>query len=140
MTAAPRLALSAWFGLAGAAAAGAAAFLLVVALPSGPLPPPTGERIVVPWHTSTRLTVAALSWPTPDTADIVTRRDGKTGTTFTHRLIDCRSREFMLLGEGRSEAEVLAVEPGERSRVPIAENTIPFYVAAWACQADRPRR
>ncbi|MFO1080292.1 MAG: hypothetical protein U1E23_06685 [Reyranellaceae bacterium] len=134
MSAARRLGGPAWLALGAAALAGAAAFLVVAPAPPEPLAPAGGPRIAVPWHTSTRLTVVAERRLGPDTVDIVTRRDSKTGTSFTHRLIDCRSREYMLLGEGRSAAQALEPPSGEPERVAIAEKTIPFYVAAFACR------
>jgi hypothetical protein len=122
---------AAWLALAFGIAAGTLAFLLVV--PSPPEQGP-GERIAVPWHTSTRLTVVDVAWVSPDTVEILTRRDSKTGTTFTRRRIDCRRREQVVLGHGVSEMEARATDPGGAARAAITEDTIPFYVAAWACR------
>jgi hypothetical protein len=122
---------SAWLALALGIAAGTLAFLPVV--PSPPEQGP-GERIAVPWHTSTRLTVVDVVWVSSDTVEILTRRDSKTGTTFTRRRIDCRRREMVLLGQGRSEAEARTTAAGEAAPAAIAENSIPFYVAAWTCK------
>ena len=127
---------AAWLTLAVALAGGTLAFLLVAPRPTDPLPTSIGERVAVPWHTSTRLTVVELKWVAADTAEIVTRRDSKTGTTFTHRLIDCGTGEFALLGEGTSEAEARADRPEKQARSPIMENSIPLYVAAWTCCRD----
>ena len=122
---------AAWLTLAFGIAAGMLAFLLVV--PSPPEQRP-GERIAVPWHTSTRLMVVDVTWVAPQVVEILTRRDSKTGTTFTRRRIDCRRREVVLLGHGLSEAETRTAAAGEAAPAAIAENTIPFYVAAWACK------
>jgi hypothetical protein len=121
---------AAWLALALGIALGTLAFLLVI--PSPPEPGP-GERIAVPWHTSTRLTVVDVNWVSPDVVEIVTRRDSKTGTTFTRRRIDCRRREAVRLGQGLTEAEARTAAAGEAAPAAIAENTIPFHVAAWAC-------
>jgi hypothetical protein len=120
--------------------AGALAFhLLTPKLQTEPASSRPGERIPVPWHTSTRLVALDLKQTGPHTVEILTRRDGKTGTTYTRRVIDCAERTFRYLGEGTSEAMARAGHGAEREMSPLREGTIPFQVAAYACRGDKPK-
>jgi hypothetical protein len=123
---------------------------LLLALAAGPLlgvlvffavtrreeaPPvvPEASRIPVPWHQSTRLMALELKWTGPDTVDVLTRRDAKTGTTYVLRRIDCRSREFQYRGEGATEAQAREGHAADTKKNRLSEGSISFYVAAYAC-------
>jgi hypothetical protein len=135
MSALPRRA--AWLALAAGIVGGGLAFLLAAAPPPG-RPAAHYELIAIPWHTRTRLSVVEHKRIAPGVAEILTRRDSRTGTTFTRRRIDCVRREATLLGEGRTEAAAHASLTAAAAAGAIAENTIPFYIAAWVCErADR---
>ncbi len=94
--------------------------------------PETG-RIHVPWHQSTRLTALELKRIGPDTVDILTRRDSKTGTTYVLRRIDCAAREFQYLGEGTTERQAREGHAADTRKNRLTENSISFYVAAYVC-------
>lgn len=113
---------------------GAAIFFAVTSRSAPPPPvPPDANRVAVPWHQSTRLTALEQVWTGPDIVDVLTRRDAKTGTTYVLRRIWCGPREFQYLGEGPTEAQARAHWAADISRKPVAENSIPFYVAAHVC-------
>jgi hypothetical protein len=90
-------------------------------------------RIHVPWHQSTRLTALELKRIGPDTVDVLTRRDSKTGTTYVLRRIDCAAREFQYLGEGTTERQAREGHAADTRKNRLTENSISFYVAAYAC-------
>lgn len=119
---------------------GAAIFFALAGPPPPPPPNPTdGNRIAVPWHHSTRLTAMEQTRTGPDTVDVLTRRDAKTGTTYVLRRIWCASREVQVLAEGATEAQAKAGHAADPSRKPVAENTISFYVAAHVCPGWKPK-
>jgi hypothetical protein len=97
-----------------------------------PVLPETG-RIPVPWHQSTRLVAVELKRIGLDTVDILTRRDAKTGTTYVLRRIDCAAREFQYLGEGTTERQAREGHAADTRKNRLTENSISFYVAAYAC-------
>ena len=53
----------------------------------------------------TRLMALEVKRIGPDTVDVLTRRDAKSGTTYVLRRIDCKAREFQYLGEGPTEQQ-----------------------------------
>ena len=112
-----------------------AAIFFSLAGPPAPPPPvhPDAKDIAVPWHQSTRLTALEQTRTGPDTVDVLTRRDAKTGTTYVLRRIWCASREVQYLGEGPTEAQARAGHAADTRRKPVAEKTISFYVAAHVC-------
>ena len=87
----------------------------------------------MPWHHSTRMTALEQTRTGPDTVDVLTRRDAKTGTTYVLRRIWCTSREVQVLGEGATEVQAKAGHAADTRRKPVAEKTISFSVAAHGC-------
>ena len=120
-----------------ALAAGPVLGLLVfLAVASGvPTPPAVSEadRIYVPWHKSTRLMALEVQRIDPDTVDVLTRRDAKSGTTYVLRRIDCGAREFQYLGEGVTEQQAREGHAADSQKNRLTEGSISFYVAAYAC-------
>jgi hypothetical protein len=112
---------------------GVVLFLLVVRGTATPPAVSEGTRIPVPWHKSTRLMALEVKRTGPDTVEVLTRRDAKTGTTYILRRIDCRAHEFQYLGEGKTEREAREGHAADTRVNRLSENSIPFYVAAYAC-------
>jgi hypothetical protein len=112
---------------------GAAIFLALVGRDAPPPAAPETGRVTVPWHQSTRLTALEQRWTGPDTVEVLTRRDAKTGTTYVLRLINCVRREFQYLGEGTTEAQAKERHAADTGRNRLADGTISFWVAAYAC-------
>lgn len=112
---------------------GVVVFLGVTNRDETPSAVPSADRIAVPWHQSTRLMALELKWTGPDTVDVLTRRDAKTGTTYVLRRIDCRAREFQYLGEGTTEAQAREAHAADPTKNRLSEGSISFYVAAYAC-------
>jgi hypothetical protein len=112
---------------------GALVFLAVTGRDGTPSGPAVGDRIYVPWHQSTRLTALELVRTDPDTVEVLTRRDSKSGTTFVLRRIDCAAREFQYLGEGTTEQQARERHAVDTRKNRLTEGSISFYVAAYAC-------
>jgi hypothetical protein len=112
---------------------GAVVFLALTSRDETPPAVPEAVRIPVPWHQSTRLMALELKSSGPDTVDVLTRRDAKTGTTYVLRRIDCRAREFQYLGEGTTEAQAREGHGADTTKNRLTEGSISFYVAAYAC-------
>jgi hypothetical protein len=112
---------------------GALVFLAVTSGIPTPAANPEASTIYVPWHKSTRLTALELKSVGPDTVDVLTRRDGKSGTTYVLRRIDCKAREFQYLGEGTTEAQAREGHAADTKKTRLPEGSISFYVAAHAC-------
>jgi hypothetical protein len=115
---------------------GAALFVAMTGRDGTPSAVSSGERIYVPWHQSTRLTALELVWTGPDTVEVLTRRDAKSGTTYVLRQIDCATREYQYLGEGATEQQARERHAVATGKNRLTEGSISFYVAAYAC----PRR
>jgi hypothetical protein len=112
---------------------GVALFVVAARGVGAPAAVPEGERIDVPWHKSTRLMALEVKPSGPDSVDVLTRRDAKSGTTYVLRRIDCKAREFRYLGEGTTEQQAREGRAADPRKSPLTEGSIPFYVAAYAC-------
>ena len=112
---------------------GVLVFFAVTGRDEAPSAVPNADRILVPWHQSTRLMALELKWTGPDTVDVLTRRDAKTGTTYVLRRIDCGAREFQYLGEGVTEQQAREGHAADSQKNRLTEGSISFYVAAYAC-------
>lgn len=66
---------------------------------------------------------------------IVTKREGKSGTSFAKREVNCVDRTFRYLGDGDSMAAMKASKPSP-SMGPLTERSISSYVADQACAAS----
>ena len=112
---------------------GVVVFFAVTRWDETPSAIPEADRIDVPWHQSTRLVALELKWIGPDTVDVLTRRDAKSGTTYVLRRIDCAAREFQYLGEGTTEQQAREGNAADTRKNRLTEGSISFYVAAYAC-------
>jgi hypothetical protein len=112
---------------------GVVVFLAVAGRIPVPSAVPDAGHIPVPWHKSTRLTALEVKRSGPDTIDVLTRRDAKSGTTYVLRRIDCAAREFQYLGEGATEAQAKEGHAADPRKNRLTEKSISFYVAVYAC-------
>ena len=112
---------------------GAVVFFVVTRSDGTPSAIPAASTIYVPWHKSTRLAALEMKWIGPDTVDVLTRRDGKSGTTYVLRRVDCSTREFQYLGEGTTEQQAREGHAADTRKNRLTEGSISLYVAAYAC-------
>ncbi len=128
-----------FLALAAGPVLGVLAFLAVAGSTGTPSPIPEAGHIYVPWHKSTRLTALEVKSVGPDMVEVMTRRDGKSGTSYVWRRIDCAAREFQYLGEGTTEQQAKQRNAADTRKTPLSEGSISFYVAAYACPAQASR-
>lgn len=95
--------------------------------------PEEGEAI--PVTSDPGATYHLLRWSTMPggNREALTRRDGRSGTSYARREIDCEARTFRYLGEGdtRAEAEVDAPNPGGMGE--LVPPSISAQVADYVC-------
>ena len=66
---------------------------------------------------------------------IVTRREGRSGTSFSKREVDCANRRFRYLGTGDTLGDMKASK-ADANMGPLTEGSISTYVAHQACAAS----
>jgi hypothetical protein len=64
--------------------------------------------------------------------EILTKREGKSGTSYSIRQIDCARHQFRYLGEGDTLEEAKA-KKSSGSMGPLTDQSISTYVADYAC-------
>ena len=107
------------FALTGAAVA-APAFAQTVSVPSDP------------WSRYQALDVTRKP---NGRVEILTRRDGPSGTSFALREVDCRTSRFRYLGEGDTREE--AMEATNQDKLgPLTEGSISWHIARFACRSS----
>ncbi|MGC0990084.1 hypothetical protein WKH43_13520 [Pantoea agglomerans] len=65
-------------------------------------------------------------------ATIITKREGKSGTTYSQRAYDCSAKKVMYLGSGENLAEMRSSKPDDHLS-PIVDGSIADYVGNEAC-------
>jgi hypothetical protein len=65
-------------------------------------------------------------------ATIITKRDGKSGTTYSQRAYDCSANKVMYLGSGETLDEMRSSKPDDHFS-PIVDGSIADYVGNEAC-------
>jgi hypothetical protein len=77
-----------------------------------------------------------IRWSTKSNGnrEALTRREGRSGTSYARREIDCAARTFRYLGEGdtRAEAEADAPDPGNMGE--LVPGSISTEVADFVCR------
>jgi hypothetical protein len=102
------------------------------------LRPDTSEPIPVPADPGARHRLVQWSRLSNGHVEAVTRRDGRAGTSFARREIDCEAMTFRRLGEGATLADALADAPNPGFMTEAAGGTISADIAPFVCRrADR---
>ncbi|AUX94229.1 hypothetical protein [Mixta gaviniae] len=63
---------------------------------------------------------------------IITKREGKSGTTYSQRAYDCHAGKVMYLGSGETLEEMHSSKPDDHLS-PIVDGSIADYVGKEAC-------
>jgi hypothetical protein len=88
---------------------------------SDPILPPTNEGfpIAAPSDPGAQYRILAIRRMRRGHLDVLSRRDGRSGTSFARREIDCDARTFRYLGEGdtREEAAQDGPNPGPMTEI-----------------------
>ena len=68
--------------------------------------------------------------------EILSRREGRSGTTFSLREVDCGSDLFRYLGAGDTRQEAMRREAQNSTALaPLVEGSISWHVARFACSS-----
>jgi hypothetical protein len=72
--------------------------------------------------------------------EVLTRRDGRSGTSFSRREIDCTAGTFRYLGEGDTREQAEEDAPNSGGMTPLTERSISSETAIYVCAREgRPR-
>jgi len=66
--------------------------------------------------------------------EVVTRRSGSSGVSYTRRQINCRQMSFRYLGEGDTLEQAMTSANADRTMGPLVEGSISYHVAVFACR------
>jgi len=111
-------------------------FFLVVAamtLPFGSAFSQGGKLISVPSDPGTRYWAVEGSRPSPTTVEILTRREGRSGSSYSVRLIDCATWQFRYSGEGKTPEEAKARKSKPAQMSPLTKGSVETDIADYAC-------
>ena len=102
---------------------------------AGPTAPPRiwGERVAVPSDPGAAYRLLHWSRLPNGNVEAVTRRDGRSGTSFARREIDCGARAFRYLGEGDSMNEALADSSNPSGMGALTEGSVSAHVSRLVC-------
>lgn len=66
--------------------------------------------------------------------EALTRRDGRSGTSYARREINCRANTFRYLGEGDTRAEAEADAPNRGRMAELVPGSISSEVSEFVCR------
>ncbi len=90
-------------------------------------------RIGVPTDPKAKYTVVDLKNVGGGKAEITTKRDGPSGTSYAKRLVDCGSMRFKYLGEGDTIEDLNRSKPSPNMG-PLVTGSISYHVSMYACR------
>ena len=94
------------------------------ATPTFPIP------LAVPSDSNAIYTIISAKKVGKGRAQIVTRREGPSGVSFSERLVDCKNSRFKYTAEGDS---LNAMKKKQEDMGPLVEGSISYYISAYAC-------
>lgn len=109
-----------------------ASALLVLAVACSPAVAQTGTPISVPSDPKARYWMVEGKRTSPTTVEVMTRREGPSGTSYALRQVDCANSRFRYLGEGDTLAEA-KVRKTSDPMGPLTPQSISTYVSNFAC-------
>lgn len=97
----------------------------------------TGKPISVPSDPKTHYWALEGKRTSPTVVEILTRREGRSGTSYSITEYDCTRRMYRYLGDGDTleAAKAKDVAPGPMG--PLVSESIATYVAYYACMNIR---
>ena len=91
------------------------------------------QPVQVPSDPQARYQLLDMAW-TPDGAvELLTRRDGLSGTSFALREVDCRGGRVRYLGLGDTREKAMQRTTRDQP-APIFEGSVSWHVARFACR------
>lgn len=94
----------------------------------------TAQPITVPSDPRARYEAESLTRRADGLVEIITRREGPSGTTFARREVDCRRRLFRYVGEGNSLEQAKRPAPNPGQMASLVEGSISYHVVQFACR------
>jgi hypothetical protein len=94
------------------------------------------QVILVPTDPSTKYIVLDITRQPNGLVEITTQRDGKSGTTYSKRLVDCANATFKYLGEGDT-VEAMRNSKPDPNMAELVSGSISMYASEYACQNAR---
>ncbi|WP_417824194.1 hypothetical protein [Thalassospira lucentensis] len=70
------------------------------------------------------------------TVEITTKRQGKSGESYSKRLVDCKNWTAKYLGDGDSLDKMKASKP-DAEMWPLTKGSISSHIAAYACKHSK---
>ncbi|MBP0447283.1 hypothetical protein J8J14_21150 [Roseomonas sp. SSH11] len=96
----------------------------------------TAQPVAVPSDPRAKYEALAVTRKPNGLVEILTRRDGPSGISFSIREIDCRANRFRYLGEGDTREQ--AERRTKRDTMgPLTEQSISTYISQFACRNAR---
>ncbi|MDP2377629.1 hypothetical protein [Reyranella sp.] len=89
--------------------------------------------ILVPSDPNARYFLLSTRWTSTTVVEVLTKREGKSGVSYSLREVDCAKRRFRYLGEGDTAQEALLRKSADPSMGPLTQESISTYVSNFAC-------
>jgi hypothetical protein len=96
----------------------------------------SAEQVFVPTDPSAKYTVLDITRQPNGLVEITTQRDGKSGTSYSKRLVDCANATFKYLGDGDTVEAMRSSKP-DPYMAELVAGSISAYVSEYACQNAR---
>ena len=91
------------------------------------------ETITVPSDPGVGYFVVELSSPGQSLAHIITRREGRSGTSYANREVNCPNLTFRYLGEGDTLEEARDTTYADKKFGPLVDGSISDVISRYAC-------
>lgn len=106
--------------------------LVLLSATSGTIAEGRLPTLVVPSDPSATYEALSAKLRQDHKVEIVTKRRGRSGVSFSKRLVDCVAGTAKYLGDGDSLEEMERSKPDKNMTKPV-QGSITFYVASYAC-------
>jgi hypothetical protein len=91
------------------------------------------KRVPVPSDVRAKYMIIDKGWVGADRI-VVTKRVAREGTTFTKRRYNCEKNTVTSLGEASSKEALETVAAADGKMVPIAPESVAYYISLEACK------
>jgi len=92
------------------------------------------QTISVPSDPRARYEAVSVDKRRDGLVEIITRRQGPSGTSFARREVDCRRRLFRYIGEGDTLEQAKRPAPNPGQMAALMEGSISWHVVQFACR------
>lgn len=92
------------------------------------------QPIAIPSDSRARYEAISVTKRQDGLVEIITRRQGPSGTSFARREVDCRRRMFRYIGEGDTLEEAQRPAPNPGQMAALVKGSISYEVVQFACR------